>query len=353
MVEFVKMNKLKKAFNTPKVDVGGYDKEAKPLVDVDLSYCTDDEKPRMISIVNRLAQSEAGKETLEIAAEAGYKFGFLDAGTNCFGCCFGGIDAIGLGPMATDDKLVSTLCHEARHAGQGVRMEGIPGRDELNVASIIKSSRAKEADAQAYAVKACYELHQQGDMGPLATFKEFYPPIYDAFETSIAKHGEMNNQVVTDVFKGWYDQTTTKQAYEDGYIIDPMHSALECFDKGPPYFAYSFAFDVPSATVVDKIGYTKEGNYLQGENPNFLEEEKFISIGARTKSDCQAFFKLREEKTKEAKDPTIDAMPTHKDAYARRTPEMGQKKSEKPSMDMGSTIDKWKALAAAKAKAGR
>ena len=232
-----------------------YPKE--PLsVNVDLSLCTEDELPRMVHIVNRLAKSPAGRETLEIAAQAGYKFGFLDAATNCFGCCFGGIDCIGLGPMASDDKLVSTLCHECRHAGQGVRMKDIPDRDKLNVASIIRVSRAKEADAQAYALKACKELEMQGDRGPLATFAKFYPPIYDAYESAFNQEGVLNDKVVAAVFKGWYDQKGTKQNYEEGYIIEPMHDAIEQFNKGTNVDTYTFYHTVDSEKVVEKIGWT-------------------------------------------------------------------------------------------------
>ena len=69
-----------------------YDLAAVPAVNIDMTECKKEEQPRMIALVNRLAKSDAGRETLEIAAKAGYKFGFLDAATNCFGCCFGGDD---------------------------------------------------------------------------------------------------------------------------------------------------------------------------------------------------------------------------------------------------------------------
>ncbi len=343
---------LKNAFENSKLNAPEYDPKEKLSVDVDISLCTEEEKPRMINIVNRLAKSEAGRETLEIAAKAGYKFGFLDAATNCFGCCFGGnMKCIGLGPMASDDKLVSTLCHECRHAGQGVRMKGIPDRDHLNVASIIRASRAKEADAQAYALKACKELEMQGDKGPLATFAKFYPPIYAAYEKSFAKHGEMNNKVVADVFKGWYDQTGTKQNYEEGYIIDPMHESLDAHKKGIKYDdCYTFEANVTSERVVEKIGWTKNGNYLADENPKFLDDEHFLSIGERTKEDAQAFFKLREEVIGIKPDKSVDSMPTHKDAFARKLPEMGKpREPEKQTMDMGNTISKWQVVQAANA----
>ena len=96
---------LKNVFEAPVVKQE-YDPDAKLAVDVDISLCTEEERPRMISIVNRLAKSEAGKETLEIAAKAGYKFGFLDAATNCFGCCFGGMNCIGENMhRVSDEKL--------------------------------------------------------------------------------------------------------------------------------------------------------------------------------------------------------------------------------------------------------
>lgn len=350
-MEIMTSSMLQKVMEEPKPQIT-YDPNEKLTVDVDLSLCADDELPRMIHIVNRLAKSEAGRETLEIANKAGVKFGFLDAKTNCFGCFFGGVNYIGLGPMASDDKLVSTLCHESRHAGQSVRMADLPDRDKLNVASIIRYSRAKEADAQAYAVKACKELEDQGDKGPLATFAKFYPPIYKSYEQAIAKEGVLNDAVVADVFKGWYDQTRTKQNYEEGYIIEPMHDAIEQNfnlasggndDEG----IYTFSENVDSKTVVEKVGWTKNGNYLSAENPDFLDGERFASVGERTKSDAQAFFKIRQERAGIAPDKSVDALPTNKDAFERRLPEMGQPRGNVgETMSMGNTMERWKSILA-------
>lgn len=345
---------LQQVLDEPKQKIS-YDPNEKLTVDVDLSLCADEELPRMIHIVNRLAKSEAGRETLEIANKAGVKFGFLDAKTNCFGCYFGGdMKYIGLGPMASDDKLVSTLCHESRHAGQAERMKDIPDRERLNVASIIRYSRAKEADAQAYAVKACKELEMQGDTGPLATFAKFYPPIYKAYENAIAKEGVMNDKVVSDVFKGWYDQTRTKQNYEEGYIIEPMHDAIKQNfvavkgkDEDEDEGVYTFAENVDSKTVVEKIGWTKNGNYLSAENPDFLDEPRFAAVGERTKTDAQAFFQIRKERAGIEPDTSVDALPTNKDAFERRLPEMGQPRGNAgETMSMGNTIERWKAILA-------
>ena len=342
-MEIMTSSMLQKVLDEPKQKVS-YDPNEQLTVDVDLSLCTDEEMPRMIHIVNRLAKSEAGRETLEIANKAGVKFGFLDAKTNCFGCYFGGdMKYIGLGPMASDDKLVSTLCHESRHAGQAERMKDIPDRDKLNVASIVRYSRAKEADAQAYAVKACKELEMQGDKGPLATFAKFYPPIYKSYEQAFAKEGVLNDKVVSEVFKGWYDQTRTKQNYEEGYIIEPMHDAI----KGNFTRMYTFAENVDSKTVVEKVGWTKNGNYLAAENPNFLDEPRFASVGERTKSDAQAFFEIRYRCAGIDPDKSVDALPTNKDAFERRLPEMGQPRGNVgETMSMGNTIERWRNILA-------
>ena len=74
-MELLKKNLLRKAFEAP-VEKQTYDSKEALTVNVDISLCTDEERPRMVHIVNRLAKSDAGRETLEIAAKAGYKFGF-------------------------------------------------------------------------------------------------------------------------------------------------------------------------------------------------------------------------------------------------------------------------------------
>lgn len=163
---------LQAVFEAPEVKQE-YDPKANPVIDnIDLTICSDEERPRMVALINRLAKSEAGKETLEIAVKAGYRFGFLDASSGDAGTCFGTLHAIGLNPVVPDDKLISTLCHESRHAGQKDRMKYIPDRDLLDVASGVRRARAEEADAQAYAVVACKQLEMKGDKVPLAAFAE-------------------------------------------------------------------------------------------------------------------------------------------------------------------------------------
>ena len=374
-MENFEKNRLQAAFEAPVVKKE-YDPQAEPVIDnIDLTICTDEERPRMVALINRLAKSEAGKETLEIAAKAGYKFGFLDASSGDAGTCFGSLHAVGLNPVVSDDKLISTLCHESRHAGQKNRMKDIPDRDLLDVASGVRRARAEEADAQAYAVVACKQLEMQGDKAPLTAFAESQmgAGTYAVFEKSLAEqNGVLNDKVLLDAFKGWYShegiQDIVKQLYEEVYILKPMRQAVQQFDEGNTEGVYTFSEKLSSKDLIQQIGWTGKGNYMAGENPDFLDGEQYIGIAERTKQDANIFFRIRKEKTGIEKDTSIDAIPTYKDKFPRRFPEMESKpavakedekaqsaqESDKAKNDKiltqgkNATADKWNAILAAK-----
>lgn len=333
-----KLSVLSQAFGS-KAEWKSYDDTVQPVIDVDLSICLEKEKPRMIAVINRLAKSPAGRETLEIAAKGGFKFGFLDAGTQAFGVCFPTEKRIGLHPNASDDKLVGTLCHEARHAGQAVRdTQGDFARDVLDVKSILMSARAKEADAQLYAVMACEELRRGGDKGPAFSFAQYYPPITKAFYTSLAEnHAEINPRVMTDTFAGWYDQTRTKVGYEENYLLRPMNATLHALDeqRGDDDM-YHFKKSVSCEKVAELIGWTRNGNYFT-ESPKMLEEPKFLGVCERTMSDMQDFFIMRHDKTGIAPDPSIEQIPVYKNMFDRRTAKMGEKENANDAANSAAT----------------
>ena len=192
----------------------------------------------------------------------------------------------------------------------------------------------------------------QGDAGPLGKFKEYYLPIYQAFEKEFEKQGTFNDAVLAASFKGWCDQGPTKQGYEENYILTPMHSDIKRIMQKQTERLNKYDQNVSSEEIVAVIGWTKNGNYLAGEDPKFLDGENFISIGERTKKDAQDFFEIRKEKTGIEIDNSVASMPTHKDAFARRLPEMGKPRGDVgETMSMGGTIDKWNAVLASKNQA--
>lgn len=287
-----------------------YDAAVKPAVDIDLSICTPEQQPRMIALVNRLAKSPCGLETLEIARDGGFTFSFFDGNTRCCGACDEAGKWIKLNPAMTDEKLVGTLCHEARHAGQFVRgaHEGFGVQD---VRSELILFRSMEADAQTYAVTACQELAEQGDRGPYLRFQERYPEIERAFSTARAENGGVvNHDVMTATFKGWYDQNRIKTVYEESYQVEPMLTELSKLMVGHEP-SYKYDRKVSGADAVAMAGWTKNGNYFT-DDPAVLETGKYVEVADTSLTAIRNFFKARETLTGMAPDTSIEGLPTRR-----------------------------------------
>ena len=307
--------------NTP---VQQYEASAKPVVDIDMTECKKEDRPRMIALVNRLAKSPCGLETLQIAAENGFKFSFFEPGVRCCGACDEAGHWVRLNPTETDDKLVGTLAHECRHAGQFVR-----GAHEafgvLDVRSELISFRAMEADAQTYAVTSCKQLALQGETGPYEIFKKRYPEIEKAFDTAYQAAGnKITHDVMTETFEGWYDQLRTKTVYEEAYQIEPMTKEIYEMKQGkePTLFYNKQTMTGPEAIAL--AGWTKDGNYYT-KDPHRLESGKFLDVAEASMQDMQDFFRLRKEMTGMEPDPSLKSIPTRPDTMKRDRPKMGEK----------------------------
>lgn len=296
------------AFVSPVPD-SEYDASEKPAVDVDMSPCKEEDKPRMISLINRLARSPIGLETLQIAKEGGFTFSFFDGvDASCCGACDEAGKWIKLNPVKTDDKLVGTLCHESRHAGQFVR-----GAHEkygvYDVRSELIMFRAIEADAQTYAISACNELRFDGDSGPYREFKMAYPEVEERFMDALKKaRGDVTNDVMTETFKGWYDQRRTKTSYEKSYQVEPMQAELSNLMVGKePSLHYDK--QLSGADIIAIAGWTKNGNYFT-DDPAVLEQGHYVEVADSTMLAMENFFKAREALTGVAPDPSIKTLPT-------------------------------------------
>lgn len=306
------------------VSRNNYDLSAVPVVDIDMTECKKEEQPRMIALVNRLAKSPSGLETLQIAADNGFKFSFFEPGVRCCGACDEAGHWVRLNPNETDDKLVGTLAHECRHAGQFVR-----GAHEafgvMDVRSELISFRAMEADAQTYAVTSCKELALQGETGPYNIFKQRYPEIEKAFDTAYKAAGnKITHDVMTETFEGWYDQLRTKTVYEEAYQIEPMTKELYDLKQGKEQKLFYNKQKMGAEEAIAMAGWTKDGNYYT-KDPKRLESGKFLDVAEQTMGDMRDFFKLREELTGMAADPSLDTIPVRPDTMKRDRPKMGEK----------------------------
>lgn len=298
-------------------DSSVYDVKAEPVVDIDLSACSVDDRPRMVALINRLAQSPKGKETLELAKECGYSFSFYTGSKNSFGAAYPN-KKLRLNSVVSDDKLVGTLCHECRHAAQFSWIKDVD-KNHLNFHSRIMFDRAMEADAQVCAAVACEELKRSGDAGPQKKFAEFYPEIYQGFTAALERNNHvLDDRVMTETFKAWYDQRAVKASYEQKRLIDPVNVDLQQLDCGNDPLMH-FDKELSARNVVALMARTKNGNYFK-DDPSVLETGKFVDISPETHAKLKEYFAERQNETGEKPDASVDRLPIRSTAAQKTAP---------------------------------
>ena len=335
---------LKDVFSNPLLQKE-YDISVRPVVDVRM-ICSDEQKPRLTALINRLAQSERGLEALRAAQKADFGFGFFNDKGNCLGVCDKADWTVTLNENASDDKLVGTLAHECRHAGQFIRgAHETFGKQDLK--SEIIMFRAMEADAQANALAACYELAQIGDKRPL----EFFgcPEITKPFNRELQNNGGVvTPEAMTAAFKGWYDQHDIKKAYERAYEVEPMWAEERSLQAGnAPKLLYAEPLD--TTQTVKSITHTDKGSYFT-DDPKILETGKYLDVTESTKAAFNLFFKIRHETTGMAPDPTNAHIPTRPntvyrnpyslEAYLEREREKAEREKQKAQQTQNGTSQK-------------
>lgn len=310
---------VKEAFQQPIQQPVVYPDE-KPAVDVDLRTCPKKDRPRMISMINRLAKSKLGLETLQIAADNGYHFNFIKGEHRAFGFADPERKRIALNPNFPDDKLIGTMCHECRHAGQFSRASDL-AEEKWDVKTNLIYMRAMEADAQAYASSACEELFRLGDEGPKREFYKYYPEIAKGFTNALIKNdAQMGNNLLTDTFKAWYDQLRTKSVYEEGYLLEPMQQELRNIANGKGE-TMTFETSVSAQKTIAEIAWTKNGNYFQ-DDPDILNSGKYLDVSEFTMEQMKKFFEFRKELTGKDDSKSLDGIPTRENSIKPRVNEM-------------------------------
>ena len=294
--------------------------DEKPAVDVDLRFCPKKDRPRMISMINRLAKSPLGLETLRIAADNGYHFNFIRGKHRAFGFADPEHKRIALNPNFPDEKLIGTMCHECRHAGQFVRAEDL-SESKWDVKTNLIYMRAMEADAQAYASSACEEMFRLGDKGPKEQFYKYYPEIAQGFSKALIKNdAQMGHNLLTDTFKAWYDQLGTKSVYEEGYLLEPMQQELNNIAHGKGV-EMTFDRSISAEKTIAEICWTKDGNYFK-DDAKILNSGKYINVSEFTMEQMKKFFEFRKELTGLDDAKALDGIETRPNTIKPRVSEM-------------------------------
>lgn len=192
----------------------------KPAVDLNMRG-TPEQKETMTDLINRVAESDFGREILEDARALGYTVRMDDLGRTTKGVCRSAKKEIVLSTRMSSDVLVLTLAHESRHAGQigrGAISGYIPS---CSLSSLVPHKRLMEADAVAASIVVAEELLQKGDYMPVAMAHRDYPEMAETYENAIeAKRPQ--NEAMTQCALKWYDNTVRKMAYEEDQFITPL-----------------------------------------------------------------------------------------------------------------------------------
>lgn len=297
---------------------GSYPDE-KPEVDFQISGSAQ-EKRRLVSLVNRVARSSPfGRSVLEKAAKGGYSLSFETRNGTVIGSCCEVKKAISLDPVYSDDRLISTLTHESRHAGQFIN-----GADsefgKRTVKSEIMYYRAMEADAQAVAAVTTLEMKGRGEGRPWGKLKKDSSFVTDALKYAEEHIAEprATNGLLSAAFKGWYDDVMIKEVYENSYIASTMDEIMKNRKEAEnPYDRRE-----TSKNIVNMICDGVDGCYFKNE-PDILENKNFLDISSSTLSKAMHYFSVRKMRTGKDPDSSLDALPVRQSALINAPVYMG------------------------------
>lgn len=269
---------------------------------------TDEEKLDLIELVNRVSSSETGKKILEEASALGYTLRIDDLGETTMGVCRSESKELVMSSHQNPDKWVSTLVHEARHAGQ-ISRGAIAGYTPfVSMQTQMPEKRLMEADAVACSIQVCQELFFENDYMPLSLIRKHSPIMVDAYE--LAQDGRQfmtekeKSEVLTTCLLGWYDNELRKMAYELNHVMDPL-------SMGYAYLNSEGTFkEISLADSVKKICTMGDSNYFS-EPVSVLEEPYRAGLSEPAKKWVDEHVKVCQEMGADV-DPSLEKMPVYK-----------------------------------------
>lgn len=269
---------------------------------VNVEFTDAAEKRKLTIILNKLKKIPTGQKALAEMAEQKTVVS-LDS-ISGWGAFMPKSNRIVLSKTAPNNKLFSTLVHEARHMYQHQNGCSKYERNDLDIQSQIMLDRAKEADAQTAALTACFEWAGIGDQKPFQAFCDAAPEIYNFyfFNKKKQKLTDGTDKAKTVIFKGWYEQNNIRRSYENSYMGKPaMRELADCLEKNKTAGCYTKAGPRQSLTprqVIKDIG----ADYMI--DPDFLATEKACAVTRPTKEALSLAFEANGRK-----DPTLEKIP--------------------------------------------
>ncbi len=270
---------------------------------VAVEYVDVAEKRKLTIVLNKLKQIPTGQNTLNELAESNTVVSLEPI--NGWGAFLPKDNRIVLLKSGPNNKLCSTLVHEARHKAQYQNgCEQWRGND-LDVQSQIMMDRAKEADAQVAALTACFEWADRGDQKPFQAFHEKTPEMYNNYFFRRKKEGfkAYSDKAKSAMFEGWYEQHQIKLVYERNYMgrlaMRELADVLECGATAGGYTKAAERLHLTPEQVLKAVG----ANYVK--DAAFLTSEKALAVSRPIKELLSLSFELNGRK-----DASLDAVPT-------------------------------------------
>ncbi|MCQ2966094.1 MAG: hypothetical protein MJ250_05070 [Alphaproteobacteria bacterium] len=235
---------------------------------------------RITDMINQIAVSETGKQTLEIASKAGYSLG-MEFAFGCNGGCSKDNKVIILNPVSQDDVLVGVLAHECRHAGQFERGEYDASDDKRprqeTLMTNIMRTRAVEADAQATAAQILGEMMEAGNPQPLMAFCRQPDNQYigSAFNRALYNENSLNDgSARTAAFLAWYENKPVLKAYDEAYQVEMM----ERREKSGENKKDTYQKIQSPEKIVSDLCVNNDGSCYFKEDPQILATEKYTAV---------------------------------------------------------------------------
>ena len=257
-------------------------------------------------VINTIARgTKIGKTILEKAAENGYSIHMANM-TGAAGTCDSRKKMIVLNPNFSEDVLISSLVHEARHAEQDKNATWTGARGSFEMETDLMLSRAKEADAQAIAAAACFEIQANtGDSEPLDAMRVTDPHIVEPMLEVVPRDSSaVTDKMIQAAFKGWYDGDETVETYEKCYQVAQMEYAMSKDD----YSKTPFDKALTSEQIVTALCKTPDGRCYFENDKDILSDRDKCSVCKATAKVFDRFFERREEKTGTPADKTYDSL---------------------------------------------
>lgn len=277
-----------------------------PLIKFNEITGTEFERAQTSHIINTIARgTEIGKTILEKAAQNGYSI-HMNYISGAAAACDSKNKRIILNPAFSEDMLISSIVHEARHAEQDANATWTGERGAFTMETELMLSRAQEADAQAIAAAACFEIRANtGNAGPLAEMYQcdssIVGPLAGAAES---KTSAVTGEMLRAAFKGWYKNESIVESYEKCYQCAQMGYAMAKDD----YSKTPYDKALTSAQIVSAFCKTPDGKCYFENDKDVLADRDRCSVCEETAEKFDRFFKQRKEKTGQPADETYKAL---------------------------------------------